>query len=82
MWNIINIHNIAILLEVITYEKKLIYFPLIFVTLSCSSLNLLQRILRILIKSILHQHQKEYQLNGGKTKIKRVFMTLFILYVN
>ena len=40
MWNIINIHNIAILLEVIKMKKTLFIIPLMFITLSCSSLNL------------------------------------------
>ena len=40
MWNIINIHNIAILLEVIKMIKTLFIIPLMFITLSCSSLNL------------------------------------------
>ena len=40
MWNIINIHNIAILLEVRKMKKTLFIIPLMFITLSCSSLNL------------------------------------------
>ena len=39
MWNIINIHSIAILLEVIKMKKTLFIIPLMFVTLTCSSLN-------------------------------------------
>lgn len=40
MWNIINIHNIAILLEVIKMKKTLFIIPLMFITLSCNFLNI------------------------------------------
>ena len=58
MWNIINIHNIAILLEVIKMKKTLFIIPLMFITLSCSSLNLYAENIKNINKTTVIYPQK------------------------
>ena len=58
MWNIINIHNIAILLEVIKMKKTLFIIPLMFVALTCSSLNLYAENIKNINKTTVIYPQK------------------------
>ena len=58
MWNIINIHSIAILLEVIKMKKTLFIIPLMFITLSCSSLNLYAENIKNINKTTVIYPQK------------------------
>ena len=62
MWNIINIHNIAILLEVIKMKKTLFIIPLMFITLSCSSLNLYTENIKNINKINITSPQKRVQI--------------------
>ena len=63
MWNIINIHNIAILLEVIKMKKTLFIIPLMFITLSCSSLNLYTENIKNINKINITSPQKRVPIN-------------------